>query len=124
MTKITLATLASGLILSVVSPAHANSGDAISGAKLFKQRCTVCHVTTKGAKETLAPNLAGLKGSVGGTGTFAFSSALKKAAIKWNAATLDQFLKSPSKMVPGTRMVTPVPNEADRANIVAYLLTL
>ena len=112
------------LLMLAATPAFAAPGDAAKGATFFKQRCMMCHVTAKGAKATIGPNLSGLKGSVSGTGGYAFSAALKKAAIKWDAPVLDKFLKAPSKTVPGTRMITAIPNDADRANVISYLMTL
>jgi cytochrome c len=71
-----------------------------------------------------APNLYGIAGTRSGEGSYAFSKALKDAKIKWDAETLDHFLAAPSKVAPGTRMVTPIPNERDRQDVVAFLLSL
>ena len=40
----------------------------------------------------------------------------------WNAETLDGFLISPMKYIPGTRMpFAGIPNAQDRADLIAYL---
>ena len=55
---------------------------------------------------------------------FSYSAALKESGITWNAATLDQWLTGPMRMVPGTRMVISVPDAARRKQLVQYLATL
>lgn len=111
-------------LLTQASLAHAGSGDAVAGAAFFKNNCMMCHVVKPGAKGIAAPNLFGIGGTVSGVGDFQFSAALKQARIKWSAETLDKFLSAPNKMVPGTRMITTVKDDATRANVVAYLLSL
>ena len=112
--------LAVPLLMAV--PAHAQNAPA--GASLFKQRCQVCHSVTPGQKAMMAPNLAGLAGRKAASTTFAYSDALKKSALTWNAATPDKFLAGPSRLVPGTRMVVSVADAKQRADLVAYLSTL
>ncbi len=116
------AALAAALALSVGTSALA--ADPTAGKIYFAQRCTMCHVVTPGAKGMMAPNLYGIGGTMSGVGDFAFSNALKNARLKWNAETLDAFLTAPSKVAPGTRMLTPIPDAAARANVVAFLLSL
>ena len=116
-------TLTTALVAAVLAPSVAMAQTPDGGA-LFKQRCTMCHTITPGAKGTLAPNLAGLSKRKAGSDAFTYSPALKASGIVWDGATLDNFLRAPSKMVPGTRMIVNVPNDAQRAAIVAYILSL
>lgn len=110
------------LSVSLAAPAMA-AGNPQAGATLVKQRCQMCHVLNKGQKPTLAPNLNGVGGRKAGSSDFAqYSAALKASNITWNAAKLDTFLTGPSKLVPGTKMVISVPNPAERADIVAFLV--
>ncbi len=51
---------------------------------------------------------------------FSYSDALRASHLTWDAATLDRFLASPTKVVPGTTMVAAVPQETDRANLIEY----
>lgn len=126
MTRRMLAsTFAVALSLAVAAPAMA-AGNAATGATLVKQRCQICHVVAKGAKPTpLAPNLSGIAGrKAASTPDFAlYSPALKASGITWNAAKLDTFLAAPAKLVPGTKMVIAVPDAAQRADIVAFLVS-
>lgn len=111
----------------LASPLHATSAapvDVAAGSATFKQRCMMCHTITPGAKGTAAPNLNGIGGRIAGTTPYAYSTALKASKIKWSAATLDQFLAAPSKMVPGTRMIVAIPDAKKRAEVANYLVTL
>jgi len=103
------------------APLAAQDGDA--GARQFAARCAACHSMTPGVKSGMGPNLVGLVGKQSGTRLgFTPSAALKKAEIVWDAASLDLFLANPIKAVPGSRMVTAVPDPVARANIVAFLM--
>lgn len=113
-------TLFSLLALAAIStPAIAQDG-----AALFKQRCTMCHTVTPGAKPGMGPNLSGVVGRPAASTEFLYSPALKGAKLKWDKATLDKFLSGPSKLVPGTRMVISVADAQQRAALIAYLSTL
>jgi len=120
MSRVNLALLAAS-VLACASPAAAQ--DAGAGGALFKQRCMMCH-TNKPGPAGMGPNLFGLVGRPAASTGFAYSPALKKSGLTWDKATLDKFLVSPGKLVPGTRMVFPVPDNKQRANVIAYLATL
>ena len=117
-----VAALAAGL---AGSAAAADLGVPAAGKTQFEMRCAMCHASAPGVKSPMAPNLFGVSARVSGVGEFTnYSPALKKAAVKWNAASLDQFLTAPNKMVPGTRMVISTPDAKKRADLVAYLVSL
>jgi cytochrome c len=71
----------------------------------------------------VGPNLAGFMGKQSGLAEgFVFSAALSEAAITWDEATLDQWITSPSQLVPNTTMVFAGVNDAkQRADLIAYL---
>jgi cytochrome c len=49
---------------------------------------------------------------------------MKNSGIVWSEETLTQYLKSPRKMVPGTKMTfAGLPRANDIANVIAYLKT-
>lgn len=108
--------------LGLAVPAAAQ--DAGAGATIFRQRCSLCHVVKPGVHGSIAPNLSGVAGRRAASTDFAYSPALKASQLKWDKATLDRFLTAPAKLVPGTRMVFAVPDPKQRADLVAYLLTL
>ena len=98
------------------------TGDANAGAELFDSVCEECH----GAAAT-APTLRGIIGRPAGSleSFDGYSEALKaKKSLTWTTANLNLFLKSPKDFVPGTLMYKTVPDEKDRADIIAYLASL
>jgi cytochrome c len=102
---------------SVAAPATAN------GEMLFRQRCQVCHSVAATGAVGMGPNLKAVVGRKAGATMFAYSSALKQSKLVWTAATLDRFLTAPTQMVPGTRMVISVPDPAQRAAVIQYLIS-
>lgn len=110
------------LFLAAAAPAMAQN--AAAGAVIFKQRCSSCHTTASGQRHRVGPNLAGLAGRPAASTDFNYSTALRGSGLTWDAATLDRFLTGPSKLVPGTRMLIPVSDPQQRADLVAYLGTL
>lgn len=86
--------------------------------------CRSCHSTEAG-QNGIGPTLHGIVGSkAGAVEGYAFSPALKDSGIIWDRQTLDTWLQGPMKMVPGTRMVLPVPDAQKRKAIIDYLETL
>lgn len=86
--------------------------------------CLACHAADSQNRPT-GPNLHGLFGRRAGTreGYF-FSEPLKASGIVWDAPTLEAFIANPSERVPGTFMLTGVPDPVRRAAIVDYLRSL
>lgn len=111
-------------LLGVGFVSTANAADADAGKKVFS-KCAVCHTSVAG-KNGLGPSLFGVVGrksaSIEG---YAYSDAMKSANKTWDAATLDAYLKDPKAVVPGNKMAfAGLPNDTDRANVIAYLETL
>ncbi len=118
-------TFAIGLILAAVASAPAwAEGDPEAGKTIFK-KCGVCHTLVAGKKK-IGPSLHGVVGRTAGTAEgFRYSKAMKaygESGVVWSAETLDPYLVAPRKVVKGTKMSFPgLKNEADRANVIAYL---
>ena len=86
--------------------------------------CASCHAVAPG-RSGVGPSLAGVwERQAGSAPGYAYSEALKQSGIVWNAQTLDQWLKGPLQMVPGTKMVIGLPNPEARQAVIAYLETL
>lgn len=87
--------------------------------------CAGCHTTEPG-QSSYGPSLSGISGRRAGiVPGYPYSGALKSSGVTWNAATLDRWLTSPQRMVPGTRMpFAGISDPASRRQVVDYLLTL
>lgn len=119
---ITVTSAVSALAVAAAQPGQAATAPARPAA--FAQ-CGGCHSTEPG-KNLYGPSLAGVsKRRAGSLPGYAYSPALKRSGVAWNAQSLDRWLSSPQKMVPGTKMpLAGVPDPATRKALVSYLLTL
>jgi cytochrome c len=97
--------------------------DAAHGKAVF-QACAACHAADRTSH--VGPGLAGIIGRKAGTASgFRYSRAMKKSGIVWSEKTLDAYLESPQKAVPGNRMpFAGLKDAEDRADVIAYLATL
>ena len=106
---------------ATASPGYAQ--DAEHGKTVFKT-CAACHATDHDNR--VGPGLEGIIDRKAGTVPgFRYSDAMKKSGIVWDAKTLDAYLESPQKVVPGNKMTyAGVNNPTDRSDLVTYLATL
>jgi len=119
-----MSALATMVLVVGLSTADA-AGDAARGARVFTQ-CMACHSTTPGEQLT-GPSLALIwnRGAASVEGFHRYSDALQKSDLKWNAPTLDKWLASPEKLVPGTSMTFPgLKDPQQRQDVIAYLQAL
>lgn len=118
----TLAAL-SVLLLVLMAPLAAAGrqpiGDPARG-KVIYERCQGCHSL---AYNRTGPRHCGLFGRrAGSVPGFAYSSAMAKSNVVWNELTLNRFLSSPTRMIPGTAMTyAGVPDPQERADLIAWL---
>ncbi|MEP6785721.1 MAG: cytochrome c family protein [Sphingomonadales bacterium] len=100
------------------------TGSAVAGEKVF-MACRTCHSTEAG-KNMTGPSLHGLQGHKSGQiPGYKYSEANKASGIAWTNEKLFQYLESPQRVVPGTKMsYTGVKDPQQRADLVAYLDTL
>ena len=100
------------------------AGNPAMGEYVFK-RCASCHTADKGAASGIGPNLYGVVGRKQATMTdYTYSPAMMAQRGVWDAATLDRYLASPVKAVPGNRMTfAGIPDAGDRVNLIAWLAT-
>ena len=97
--------------------------DSEHGKSVFKA-CAVCHATDR--TNRVGPGLEGIIGRKAGTAAdFRYSNTMKNSDIVWDATSLNAFLESPSKAVPGTRMAyAGLKDPTNRADLIGYLATL
>merc|ERR1740137_86937 len=74
------------------------------GKKVFIQKCQQCHSYEEG-KNKQGPSLFGLLGRTSGTvGGFNYSDANKDSGIVWSEEKFNEYITSPKKTMPGTKM--------------------
>lgn len=85
-------------------------------------QCRACHAVEPG-RHGVGPSLAGIYGTKAGElPGYAFSDAMKKSGLTWDDATLDAWLRSPAKLVPGTKMVFfGMPDPEKRKQVIDYI---
>ena len=107
-------------LAALLLPAAASAaGDPARGAAIY-ERCAACHAL---AYDRTGPRHCGLIGRrAGSVPGFAYSEAMKRSGIVWNARTLDRFLAAPMKAVPGTAMgYAGIADAGERRDLIAYL---
>jgi len=104
-----------GLLLAAALAA----GDPAAGEAVYS-RCLACHALEY---DRVGPKHCGLVGRrAGSVPGFDYSAAMKRSRLVWNEKTLDRFLASPPKAVPGTTMTyAGVADPKERADLIAYL---
>ncbi len=102
----------------------ASAATAADAAQAFRSACGPCHSSNLGHR--IGPSLVGVGGRISGTAAgFEYSNAMKEAAVRWDADTLNRFLSAPARMIAGSRMSYPgLKDEARRGEIVGYILGL
>ncbi len=119
-TYATCALTAAALLLGVRTT---HAADAAAGKTVFLQRCSTCHTAeANDGGGAQGPPLAAIYGKPAARDSqFSYTKALRNAHLSWDADTLDRFLAAPAQLVPGTAMVTAVPQDTERRNLIAYL---
>ncbi|NNC36533.1 MAG: cytochrome c family protein [Acidimicrobiales bacterium] len=92
------------------------------GQKVYA-RCRTCHTLEDGGRHRVGPNLWGIFGKISGTAEgFAYSKAMKEAAITWDEESIAAYMENPKSYIPGNKMVfIGLRKQEDRDNLIAYL---
>ena len=90
--------------------------------KIIK-KCISCHSFDKGGANKVGPNLWNIVNSrIGQKQGFAYSKTFQKAEGVWSVDRLFEYLKSPGRYMPGTKMsFAGLRKPKDIADVVAYL---
>ena len=102
---------------------YAEAGNATQGEHAFA-KCALCHAKDK--RTGIGPGLLGVVGKhAGSVPGFSYSQAMKNSNIVWDEKSLDAFIMTPQKALPGTTMLFPgIPSQEERNDLIAYLETL
>ena len=91
----------------------------MAGPPLYRARCEGCHALDR---NKYGPSHHDLLGRTAGTQPgYRYSDALSRSRIVWTASALDEWLRDPRKMVPGTRMDVRVTDPEQRRLIIEFL---
>ena len=104
---------------TLVASAVLAAGDAVRGQLLYESRCIVCHSVDQ---SRVGPAHQGVFGRrAGRVAGYDYSAALKASKVIWSEKTLDVWLDSPERLIPGQKMGYTVTDASDRADLIAYL---
>lgn len=100
------------------------TANATQGEKISKV-CASCHTFDKGGPHRVGPNLSGIVGAKHAhAGDYAYSDAMKASSGNWDTDSLNKFLWSPKKFIPGTKMsFAGLKKPEDRAALIKWLQT-
>lgn len=90
------------------------------------QVCKACHSLGRGGPNMIGPALYGIFGRKAGTRSgFVYSASMSNADFVWTPEAMNAWLAQPGKFLPGNQMmVANVSGQADRDNLIAYLLNV
>lgn len=100
--------------------------ELIARGERVSAQCTACHTFEAGGANRIGPNLHDAFGrQVASHAGFAFSEAMQGHGGAWDYLALNDFLLSPARDVPGTKMAfAGLRGEQDRVAMIAYLRSL
>ncbi len=87
------------------------------------KKCMACHTFGKGEPNRVGPNLWGIVGRAkAAVAGFNYSAAMKGKGGNWTIDDLNEYLKNPKAMVPGTNMnFAGIPRAQERADLLTFL---
>jgi cytochrome c len=100
--------------------------DLVARGERSVAACRACHTFEAGGANGTGPNLHDVFGrQVASHAGFAYSDAMAAHGGAWEYGSLDEFLTSPSRAVPGTKMVfAGFRRPEDRMAVIAYLRSI
>ena len=106
---------------AIGSPEASANAEAADAPPAAFARCRVCHSIEQG-RQAAGPSLFGIFGRKAASQKgYLYSPALQQSGIVWDRASLDEWLKAPIQLVPGTRMVMGESDPEQRRAIIDYL---
>lgn len=109
-------------LLGGLQAAQAEPSAAMRGRIAF-MRCAACHALAAGEPHKTGPNLRGAIGAPAAQAVgYSYTPALRQSGLRWDDATLKQWVRDPAALVPGTSMA--YSNTLADADIDALLIYL
>ena len=117
------------VMLCLVGGSAVAQETAVEAGEAQFRKCLSCHKVGADAFNTIGPVLNEVLGRQAGTyPNFNYSQVMVEAGqegLVWTADTMNTFLASPRKFLPGNKMTFAGMRSAeDRSNLIAYLRTL
>lgn len=107
------------LVVPATSHAADLKGDPNRGQALYESKCGGCHSLDQ---NRIGPAHRGVVGRAPGrVAGYDYSAALRRPLPVWTPARLDAWLRDPSALIPGTKMMARFPDPQERADIITYL---
>ena len=100
--------------------------ELIARGERVMAQCRACHTFEAGGADGIGPNLHDAFGrAVASHAGFAFSDAMQAHGGSWDYLALNEFLRSPSQAVRGTKMAfAGLRNDQDRVAMIAYMRSI
>ncbi|MBY0564169.1 MAG: cytochrome c family protein [Hyphomonadaceae bacterium] len=100
--------------------------ELVARGERVRAQCVSCHTFDAGGAEGIGPNLHDAFGRVPGSHPgYSFSEAMTGHGGIWDYLQLNDFLTSPARDTPGTKMAfAGIRNEQDRVAIIAYMRSI
>ena len=109
------------VLLTHVTSVLAN-GDAVYGKILYESRCNGCHSLDV---NRVGPAHRGVFGRYAGdVQGYDYSDAIKNSNVVWTTKNLDRWLNNPEALIPGQKIGYSMSDAKDRADVIAYLMTV
>jgi cytochrome c len=112
-----------GLAMLAPDSARASEADAAAGKTVFQRQCATCHIDAAEGPRRLGPTLFGLIGrKTGAVEGFRYTEANRNAGFAWTPEKLEEYLRNPRALIPGTNMAfAGIRSDKDRADVVEYI---
>ena len=109
------------MLIATTFTSHVRGADVERGKAVFEQ-CAACH-SLDGTGDYDGPTLKGVIGrKAGSLEDYRYSAAMKRSAVVWDAATLDQYVADPQAFIPGNRMAfAGINDKTQRDDVIAFL---